>query len=80
MSELKTAKIKVITRENVGFLRTSEVDTLLYDSIKSGEKMVCIPRINLEDFVADLAVEDLQKAFKEASIKFDSFQVVGAYE
>ena len=70
----------VVVRIDPRYFRPAEVDTLLGDPTKAREKLGWTPTTTLEELVAEMVTEDLQEARKEALLKREGFNVVGARE
>lgn len=70
----------VVVRIDSRYFRPAEVDTLLGDPTKAREKLGWTPTTTLEELVAEMVKEDLQEARKEALLKREGFNVVGARE
>ena len=70
----------VVVRIDPRYFRPAEVDTLLGDPTKAREKLGWTPTTTLEELVAEMVTEDLQEARKEALLKREGFDVVGARE
>ena len=62
------------------YFRPAEVDTLLGDSSKASEKLNWKPTTTLEELVAEMVMNDLEEAKKEAYLQHKGFAVVGTRE
>ena len=70
----------VVVRIDPRYFRPAEVDTLLGDPTKAKDKLGWTPTTSLEELVTEMVVIDRQDAKKEAYLKQEGFQVVGARE
>ncbi len=62
------------------YFRPAEVETLLGDPTKAGDKLGWTPTTTLEELVAEMVAADRDDATKEAYLKRKGFQVVGSME
>ena len=70
----------VVVRIDPRYFRPSEVETLLGNPAKACEKLGWTPSTTLEELVAEMIQADLEEAKKEAHLKSNGFDVVGARE
>ncbi len=70
----------VVVRIDPRYFRPAEVDTLLGDPTKAREKLGWTPTTTLEELVEEMVDTDLDEARKEALLKREGFNVVGARE
>jgi len=70
----------VVVRIDPRYFRPAEVETLLGDPTKAREKLGWTPTTTLEQLVAEMVETDLEEARKEALLKREGFNVVGARE
>jgi GDPmannose 4,6-dehydratase len=69
---------EVVVRIDPRYFRPAEVETLLGDPSKAHKKLGWTPTTTLEELVAEMVVADKQEAAKEATLRRNGFQVVGA--
>ena len=62
------------------YFRPAEVETLLGDPSKAKEKLGWTPRTTLEELVAEMVANDMEEAKKEAYLRREGFDIVGARE
>ena len=70
----------VVVRIDPRYFRPAEVDTLLGDPTKAREKLGWTPTTSLEELVKEMVREDLREAHKEALLRREGFNVIGARE
>ena len=70
----------VVVKVDPRYFRPAEVETLLGDPSKAKHKLGWTPRTTLEELVAEMVANDLDEANKEAYLKREGFEVVGARE
>ena len=70
----------MVVRIDPRYFRPAEVETLLGDPTKAREKLGWIPTTTLEQLVAEMVEADHEEARKEALLKQEGFNVVGARE
>jgi GDPmannose 4,6-dehydratase len=70
----------VVVRIDPRYFRPAEVETLLGDPSKAKAKLGWIPATTLENLVSEMVAGDLREAQKEALLKNQGFDVVGAKE
>ena len=70
----------VVVRIDPRYFRPAEVETLLGDPTKAREKLGWTPTTTLEQLVAEMVETDHEEARKEALLKREGFNVVGARE
>lgn len=66
---------KVLVEVDPRYFRPTEVETLLGDSSKAREKLGWVPKISLEDMVAEMVREDLKIAERDELCKREGFQI-----
>lgn len=71
---------EVVVRIDPRYFRPAEVETLLGDPSRAQLRLGWTPTITLEQLVAEMIATDLQEAGKEALLRSNGFQVVGAME
>lgn len=71
---------QIVVRIDPRYFRPAEVETLLGDPSKAREKLGWTPTTTLEELVAEMVKDDLQEARKEALLKQQGFNIVGAHE
>ena len=70
----------VVVRIDPRYFRPAEVDTLLGDPTKAREKLGWTPTTSLEELVKEMVREDLREAHKEALLRREGFNIIGARE
>ena len=70
----------VVVRIDPRYFRPAEVETLLGDPTNAKEKLGWTPTTTLEELVAEMVSADVEEARKEAYLKRQGFDVVGARE
>ena len=70
----------VVVKVDPRYFRPAEVETLLGDPSKAKHKLGWTPRTTLEELVAEMVANDLDEDNKEAYLKREGFEVVGARE
>ncbi len=70
----------VVVQIDPRYFRPAEVETLLGDPTKAREKLGWTPTTTLEQLVAEMVETDHEEARKEALLKREGFNVVGARE
>jgi len=71
---------EVVVRIDPRYFRPAEVETLLGDPTKAGEKLGWTPTTTLEELVAEMVAADREEARKEAILRLKGFKVVGSME
>ena len=71
---------EVVVRIDPRYFRPAEVETLLGDPSKAKDKLGWRPTTTLEELVAEMVAADLEEAKKEAYLRCQGFDVVGARE
>ena len=71
---------EVVVKIDPRYFRPSEVETLLGDPSKAHDKLGWSPSTTLEELVSEMVLSDLQEARKEAILRSNGFEVVGACE
>jgi GDPmannose 4,6-dehydratase len=66
---------KLLVEVDPRYFRPTEVETLLGDSSKAREKLGWVPKISLEDMVAEMVREDLKIAERDELCKREGFQI-----
>ena len=70
----------MVVRIDPRYFRPAEVETLLGDPTKAREKLGWTPTTTLEQLVTEMVETDHEEARKEALLKREGFNVVGARE
>ena len=72
----------ILTRLQIDsrYFRPTEVDRLLGDSKKANEELGWIPKISLEEIVAEMISNDSNQAKKELLLKKRGFQTLNSIE
>ena len=74
-SRIRSLAGKIVVEIDQRYFRPSEVDILIGDATKAGEKLGWKPRHTLEDLVKDMVLGDLKKNYKELVLKEFGFEV-----
>jgi GDPmannose 4,6-dehydratase len=69
-----------VVRIDPRYFRPSEVETLLGDPTKAHQKLGWTPKTNLQDLIKEMVLTDRENATKEAILRREGFNVVGAVE
>jgi len=77
-SDLK--KGKVVVEVDTRYFRPTEVETLLGDPTKAKEKLGWVPKITLEEMVAEMVREDLSIAQRDELCKKEGFKTFNYHE
>jgi len=78
--EITTAVGDVIVRVDPQYYRPAEVQTLLGDPSKAKEKLGWVPRITLDEMIAEMIANDLTESKKQRHLKNHGFAVNVAHE
>jgi GDPmannose 4,6-dehydratase len=70
----------IVVRIDPRYFRPSEVETLLGDPTKAHQKLGWTPKTNLQDLIKEMVLTDRENATKEAILRREGFNVVGAVE
>lgn len=70
----------IVVRIDPRYFRPSEVETLLGDPTKAHQKLGWTPKTNLQDLIKEMVLTDRENATKEAFLRREGFNVVGAVE
>jgi len=78
--EITTKIGDVIVRIDPQYYRPAEVQTLLGDPSKAKEKLGWVPRITLDEMIAEMIANDLTESKKQRHLKNHGFAVNVAHE
>jgi GDPmannose 4,6-dehydratase len=62
------------------YFRPTEVETLLGDATKARQKLGWVPKISVQDMVAEMMREDLRSAERDELVKRNGFKVFARHE
>lgn len=74
----KAPKVKVgdvIVRVDPRYFRPTEVETLLGDPTKARDKLGWVPEVQLDELIAEMVAEDLDKARRNALLRTHGYEV-----
>lgn len=70
----------VVVRIDPRYFRPSEVETLLGDPSKAHTKLGWTPKTDLNELIREMVIADRENASKEAVLRREGFNIVGAVE
>jgi len=71
---------QVVIKIDPRYFRPSEVETLLGDPSKAHQMLGWSPKINLQELIKEMVASDREDASKEAVLRREGFNIVGAVE